>query len=45
VEKETFAIVIDSHDGLDRVEVFLTGLPRIDNRQRSRVRDRDRTLL
>jgi len=27
VEKETFSIVIDSHDGLDRVEVFLTGLP------------------
>jgi hypothetical protein len=27
VEKETFSIVIDSHDGLDRVEVFLTDLP------------------
>jgi hypothetical protein len=27
VDKETFSIVIDSHDGLDRVEVFLTDLP------------------
>ncbi len=27
VEKETFSIVIDSHDGLDRVEVFLTDIP------------------
>ncbi|TMK20152.1 MAG: hypothetical protein E6G65_07650 [Actinobacteria bacterium] len=27
VEKETFSIVVDSHDGLDRVEVFLTDLP------------------
>jgi hypothetical protein len=26
VEKETFAIVVDSHDGLDRVEVFLTDI-------------------
>ena len=27
VEKETFSIVIDSPDGLDRVEVFLSALP------------------
>jgi hypothetical protein len=27
VEKETFSIVVDSHDGLDRVEVFLTDIP------------------
>jgi hypothetical protein len=27
VDKETFSIVIDSHDGLDRVEVFLNDLP------------------
>jgi hypothetical protein len=27
VENETFSIVVDSHDGLDRVEVFLTGIP------------------
>ena len=26
VEKETFSIVVDSHDGLDRVEVFLTDI-------------------
>jgi hypothetical protein len=26
VDKETFSIVVDSHDGLDRVEVFLTDL-------------------
>lgn len=27
VEKETFSIVVDSHDGLDRIEVFLTDIP------------------
>ena len=27
VDKETFSIVIDSPDGLDRVEVFLSALP------------------
>ena len=27
VEKETFSIVVDSHDGLDRVEVFLADIP------------------
>jgi hypothetical protein len=26
VENETFSIVVDSHDGLDRVEVFLTDI-------------------
>lgn len=26
VDKETFSIVIDSHDGLDAVEVFLTDI-------------------
>jgi hypothetical protein len=26
VEKETFSIVVDSHDGLDRLEVFLTDI-------------------
>ena len=27
VDKETFSIVIDGHDGLDRVEVFLADIP------------------
>jgi len=26
VEKETFSIVVDSHDGLDAVDVFLTDI-------------------
>jgi hypothetical protein len=26
VENETFSIVVDSHDGLDRVEVFLSDI-------------------
>jgi len=26
VENETFSIVVDSHDGLDRVEVFLNDI-------------------
>ncbi len=27
VDKETFSIVIDGHDGLDPVEVFLADIP------------------
>ena len=27
VEKETFSIVVDGHDGLDPVEIFLAGIP------------------
>ena len=27
VDKETFSIVIDGHDGLDGVEVFLADIP------------------
>ena len=26
VDQETFSIVVDSHDGLDRIEVFLTDI-------------------
>ena len=27
VEKETFSIVVDGHDGLDPVEIFLADIP------------------
>ena len=28
IDKETFSIVVDGHDGLDSIEIFLTDIPK-----------------
>jgi hypothetical protein len=37
VDKETFSIAVDGHDGLDPIEIFLTDIPKDHGRPAKRL--------